>query len=413
MKRFSGLLAGAGLFTFTITGASAAHAQPNKDELWRMIQKQQKQIEMLQNKIEQTDEKAEIVADELESAKNNNAASGGFGGGWWDKTSLGGYGELHYNNFLDSDDGTDEVDFHRFVLFIGHEFTDNIRLFTELELEHSLAGEGAPGEVELEQAFIEFDLNDKHQAQAGLFLLPVGLLNETHEPNTFFGTERNPIEVNVIPTTWWEAGVGAKGELGQGFSYHVGFHSGLNTPTAGSNAFRIRSGRQKVAEAIAESGAVTGAVRYTGVPGLRLGLTGQYQSDVTQDSFSEEISATFVEAHADYKKGPWGLRALYARWDLDGAAPAALGRDEQYGFYVEPSYKFETGKGDLGVFARYNQWDNEAGSGTLSAGNNTQWDVGMNFWPHDNVVLKADLSFLEEANGDEAEILNLGVGYQF
>lgn len=412
MNKRSLLLASVSVCALNLATISTANAEPSKAEMWKMIQQQQQQIEALQKQVETTDQKTEIVAEELEEAKIVSADSN-FGGGWWEKTSLGGYGELHYNNYLNSDDGTDEIDFHRFVLFVGHEFNDDIRLFTELELEHSLSGDGKPGEVELEQAFIEFDLNDYHQAQAGLFLLPVGLLNERHEPNTFFGVERNPIEKNIIPTTWWEAGIAAKGELGDGFSYFAGLHSGLNTPTTGSNAFKIRSGRQKVAEAIAEDGAVTAALRYTGVPGLRLGLTGQYQSDVTQDTFSESTSATMFETHMDYKRGPWGLRALYARWDLDGNAAEAFGRDEQFGFYVEPSYTFGTSIGDVGVFTRYNQWDNEAGNGTLSDGEDEQWDVGMNYWPHENVVLKADIAFLDEADGTEAEILNLGVGYQF
>ena len=39
-------------------------------------------------------------------------------------------------------------------------------------------------------------------------LVPVGFLNEVHEPPTFYGVERNPVEKNVIPTTWWEGGIG-------------------------------------------------------------------------------------------------------------------------------------------------------------------------------------------------------------
>lgn len=391
--------------------ATTANAEmPSREEMWKMIQQQQKQIEALQNQVQKTDEKTERVADTLESqVPSYNAAFANTG--WWNRTSIGGYGELHYNNYLDDADGTDEVDFHRFVLFFGHEFSDRLRFFSELELEHALAGEGKPGEIELEQAFVEYDLNDRHRLQAGLFLLPVGILNETHEPNTFYGVERNPIEANIIPTTWWEAGVGARGELGNGFGYAAAVHSGLNTPTSGSNAFKIRNGRQKVADAVAKDGAVTAALTYTGMPGVEVGVSGQYQSDVTQDSFAESVSATLLEAHADLRRGPWGLRALYARWDLSGNAPKLLGRDVQEGFYVEPSYRFATAVGDMGVFTRYNYWDNEAGASNSNG--NEQWDIGLNFWPHDNVVLKADMAFLEEDNGNHSEILNLGVGYQF
>ena len=120
------------------------------------------------------------------------------------KTVIGGYGELHYNNIED----TESIDFHRFVLFFGHEFTESIRFFSEFELEHALSGDGKPGEVELEQAYIEMDLTESTTLKTGLFLVPVGIINETHEPPTFYGVERNPVEKNIIPATWWEAGAG-------------------------------------------------------------------------------------------------------------------------------------------------------------------------------------------------------------
>lgn len=413
MIRTTSLLAGASMLTLTLLGTTAAQAKmPSAEEMWQVIQEQQKQIKALKNQITRTDKKTEAVADSLDEAIEHKTSSVGTGNGWWDKTSIGGYGELHYNNRLDSS-GNDEIDFHRFVLFFGHEFTDDIRLFTELELEHALSGEGKNGAVELEQAFVEFDLNEHHKAQAGVFLLPVGLLNETHEPPTFYGAERNPVEKNIIPTTWWEGGAALKGELGDGFSYFAGLHSGLNVPTTGSNAFKIRNGRQKVSAALAEDGAVTAGLTYSGMPGVKLGLSGQYQSDITQNSFTENVSATLLEAHADIKRGPWGLRALYARWDLDGNAAKALGRDEQVGFYIEPSYRFTSNIGDMGLFARYNYWDNEAGNGTLSSGDNEQFDFGLNYWPHDHVVLKADIAFLEDTSGTDSETINLGVGYHF
>jgi phosphate-selective porin len=104
------------------------------------------------------------------------------------KVHIGGYGELHYNN-LEKPDGSEkkQLDFHRFVLFFGYDFSDSIRFHSELELEHAIAGDGQPGEIELEQAYIEFDLTENMEAKGGLFLIPVGILNETHEPTTFYG----------------------------------------------------------------------------------------------------------------------------------------------------------------------------------------------------------------------------------
>ena len=85
---------------------------------------------------------------------------------WAEKIRIGGYGELHYNT-LDGEGGAtdkDEIDFHRFVLFLGHTFNERTRFFSELEVEHSNAGEGKKGEIELEQAYVEYDLNENHRA---------------------------------------------------------------------------------------------------------------------------------------------------------------------------------------------------------------------------------------------------------
>jgi len=381
------------------SAGSTTLAAPSTEEMWEVLQKQQKKIDQLAKENKQLAEQLEISAS---MAEEKTSSKGGHGHGSKGDTTIGGYGELHYNSI----DGADnEIDFHRFVLFFGHEFNENIRFFSELELEHSLSGDGKPGEVELEQAYVEMDLNDKHAAKAGLFLMPVGIINETHEPNTFYGVERNPVEKNIIPTTWWEAGAALSGQLGEGLSYDIAYTSGLNTPTTGSKAYVIRSGRQKVAEAIANDGAITGRIKWTGVAGLELAATVQKQNNLTQGS-DADASATLFETHAVYQKGPFGLRALYAQWDVDGAGAKALGRDEQVGWYIEPAYKFNS---SWGVFARYNEWDNEAGN--AAATKKKQTDVGVNYWPHEDVVLKLDIQ--RQSGNANTDGFNLGVGYQF
>jgi hypothetical protein len=399
-----------GLFSLTalaaalLTGgaALAQDPQPSAEEMWRIIQQQQREIEELKSRQSRTDEKVEAAGDRIEEVAAKEPAGGGMVEGWWNRTSIGGYGELHYNG-----GARDEIDFHRFVLFFGHEFTKTVRFFSEVELEHSLAGDGEPGEVELEQAFVEFDLGPRIQARAGLFLLPVGILNETHEPPTFFGVERNIVETNIIPTTWWEGGVGARAILGRGFSADLAVHSGLSVDPA---TFLIRGGRQKVAEAPAEDPAVTGRIKWTGVPGVELALSAQYQDDLTQGA--QHVDAVLLETHANIRRGPWSLRALYARWDLNGDQPRAIGRDKQYGWYAEPGYIFTTSRGDVGVFARYSVVDNTAGDSADSKVRQT--DVGLNYWPHPQVVLKADYQMLDVPAGQFGDDrINLGVGFMF
>jgi phosphate-selective porin len=406
--------------------ASLAAATPTNDEIWTLLQQVQQQLsevkqqnqqltvenETLKVKVDQTEhtanaaqEAAEAVAEATESAINSVSAS---------KTTIGGYGELHYNS-LDDKNGTadkDEIDFHRFVLFFGHEFNDRLRFFSEFELEHALAGNGddKPGEVELEQAYIQYDLNDQHRVSAGLFLTPVGIINETHEPNTFYGTERNNVEKNIIPTTWWEGGAMLSGKLAEGFSYDVALTSGLDVSKDGSKtSYKIRDGRQKVAEAKAEDPAYTGRLKWTGIPGVELAASVQYQNDVTQGLDATAGSATLLETHAVIEQGAFGLRALYATWDLDGTGPAAEGYDEQTGWYIEPSYKIND---KVGVFTRYSLWDNQAGNSTDSE--YTQWDIGLNWWIDPQVVVKLDYQDQSSPAGKtELDGVNIGLGYQF
>ena len=410
----------AGITTLSLL-ASGIQAQelPSREEMWTMILKQQEEIDALKARMGMTEKKVELTETAIETTSEQIEATTTFvenlgsskspasQSGTLAKTHLGGYGELHYS-FGDKK----SADFHRWVLFVDHEFNDSMRFVSEIELEHSIAGEGKVGEMELEQAYLEFDLNETDKAKAGLFLVPVGILNETHEPATFYGVERNGVEKNIIPSTWWEGGLAYSHQNENGWAFDAALHTGLSVPTSGSKAFKIRSGRQKVGKALANDGAITSRLTYSGMPGAKFGLSAQYQQDIAQGSLAESVDATLVSANAVIEQGNFSLRALYARWDLGGMAPKANGADEQYGYYIEPSYRFTTEKGDIGFFARYSAWDTKAGNSASSK--DAFFDIGVNFWPIDNIVFKADIQFTDYANSSkDDEIVNLGVGYQF
>jgi len=413
------------LATTLMAAVSATQAAtPSNEEIWQLLQEMKQELgsvkqqnealktqnENLKQQVEATEAKAQEASDAAEAVAVASEEAIKTAAEKDSKTSIGGYGELHYNNLENQGDSSkdkDEIDFHRFVLFFNHEFNDRLRLFTELELEHSLAGEGKDGEVELEQAYIQYDMNDQHRVNAGLFLMPVGLLNETHEPNTFYGVERNSVEKNIIPTTWWEGGVMFSGELAQGFSYDVAATGGLNT-NAGKN-YAVRSGRQKVSEALADDFAYTARLKWTGIPGIELGTSVQYQEDITQSLDADAGNATLWEAHAAIQKGDFGLRTLYATWDLDGDGPKSVGADEQTGWYIEPSYKLtET----VGIFSRYSEWDNQAGNSSDSE--IEEWALGLNWWLDPQVAVKVDYQDQDAENeDDEFDGFNVGIGYQF
>ncbi len=398
--------------------ALASHAQQAPttiEELWEIVQRQQAEIDELREalgearqdvadaneRIVETEARVDATGDYVETLAVADTGA--------QKTNIGGYGELHYNN-VSSDAGDEkEIDFHRFVLFVNHEFTDRVRFFSELELEHSLAGDGAPGEVELEQAYVEYALTDATFARTGLFLLPLGILNETHEPTTFYGVERNDVESIIIPSTWWEAGAGLNGRLANGLSWDLGLHSGLAMPTTGGSAFRVRSGRQKVAEAIANDWAYTARLKYTGMRGLELAASYQYQADPSQVPGDGLDTGQLLTAHAIFQRGGFGLRALYAGWRFDGFAVEAAGADEQDGWYVEPSYRLSE---RWGVFARYEDVDAARDQDKF-----TQNAFGINYWPVPGVVLKIDYRTrdhsLSALADEDFDAIGLGFGYSF
>jgi hypothetical protein len=404
-----------GAVLFLASTAVAKDTPPSLEEMWSIIQQQQAQIEALQAELAETREGVDATNEKVADSEARIEATGDFVESLAavdaapSKSSISGYGELHYNNISADSGDKEEIDFHRFVLFFGHEFTDRIRFFSEFELEHSLAGDGKPGEVELEQAYVEYALGDDIHAKTGLFLIPVGILNETHEPPTFYGVERNDVESIIIPSTWWEAGVGIRGSLQSGLSWDAALHSGLAMPTSGGNAFRVRSGRQKVAEAMASDPAATFRLRYTGVPGLELSASYQYQSDASQVAGDGLDAGQLFTAHAIYQRDRFGLRALYGQWNFDGAAVEAADADRQTGWFIEPNFRL-TDK--WGVYARYEDVDAARQQDRFS-----QHEFGFNYWPTEGVVLKMDFRSREfdlPALADsDFDAIDLGFGYNF
>ena len=379
---------------FGILASQTAFASDETQELRKVIEQQQKVLKDLERRLDATEQRVEKTADVVDAAAESKSA-----------TTLGGYGELHYNNITDNQSGKDKkaIDFHRFVLFVGHEFSESTRFFSELEVEHSISGDGKKGEVELEQAYIEHDFNQMLTGKAGLFLMPVGIINETHEPPAFYGVERNPVEKNILPATWWEAGAALNVKAAPGLAFDGAITSGLYV----DETYSIRGGRQKVSKAKADDLAYTARVKYTASPGLELAATAQYQSDLTQGAGGvDTASAVMLTAHVIYSIQDFTVKALYAQWDIDGKEAEALGRDDQNGWYIEPAYRFNE---SFGVFARYNEYDNNAGNSDDTK--ITQTNVGINYWLHENVVFKADFEKLGGAKDSDG--FNLGIGYQF
>ena len=106
--------------------------------------------------------------------------------------SIGGYGEMTYNN---PDSGSSELDVQRLVILFAYKFDDRVSFFAEIEFEHVK-------EVYVEQAFLNYGVSDNFSIKGGLLLVPMGIINEYHEPTTYNGVERPSLNNKLVPTTW-------------------------------------------------------------------------------------------------------------------------------------------------------------------------------------------------------------------
>ena len=156
---------------------------------------------------------------------------------------ISGYMDFHFNKG-EAEDGV--LDFHRFVLIVNHSFSPRIRFVAELELEHAFVeGLEERGELELEQAYVDFLMARSFNVRAGMLLVPMGIINERHEPPVFQGVERPFVDTVIIPSTWFENGAGVFGEVGRGFRYRAYVMAPLNALELADEG--IRNGRTRLA----------------------------------------------------------------------------------------------------------------------------------------------------------------------
>src|SRR3989475_2400126 len=240
-----------------------------------------------------------------------------------ERTTVGGYGEVHYTNSTGPRTPA-VVNLARFVVYLAHSFDERLAFRSELEVEDAkIEGGRAGGEVAREQAYLDYRLADWITLRTGLVLPPVGIINETHEPPTFNGVDRPGFDHDVIPTTWREIGVGAVGTVpgGSGLAYRVYLANGLRADglSAGEG---IREGRQEGREASFANPSMTGRLEWAR-PGVKIG--GSFWYGGTADTNSAVGTGTFgapvalLSADARYDSGPFAVRALLAPTRVSGA----------------------------------------------------------------------------------------------
>jgi hypothetical protein len=403
-----------------------------------------------EDRIAELERKVEVLTDELERTRAETAgvedlpleSAYGLGPGasrvygLTSGLSLGGYAEGRYTAFVaDKGDKSNQIDFLRFVLYAGYKFTDSIIFNSEIEIEHATTGED--GSVSVEFATLDFLLADWANARLGLMLIPMGFVNEIHEPPFFFGTHRPELERRIIPSTWRENGAGFFGSLlGEQIEYKLYAVNGFDA--TGYKASGLRGGRQKGSKALAEDFAMVGRVDWRPLPQLLLGgsgyvgNSGQNQTDPTTGLALPEALTAIWEVHAQYRARGLHLRGIFTQATVDdasqlnvaiGNAPGGSGvAEEMLGAYAEIAYDVwqwisPGSEKTLEPFYRYEWVDTQQGvaSGYVrdESLRNQIHTAGLSFKPIPNVVLKADYRNVSAQQGLPADEVNLGIGLVF
>ena len=342
-----------------------------------------------------------------------------------------GYGQIDYARPTDNPSDTTAT-VSRFVVGMSNQFDERTRLVSEVEIENTISSAEDPGEVEVEQLYVERRIDDAMFGKLGLFLIPSGLLNENHEPTTFYGVLRNRVETAIIPTTWREGGALVQGTTEWGLRWDVGVTTGFDLSKwdpASPEGLESPLGSIHPELALAKASDLSGiaAANYTGVPGLRLGAS-IFSGDASQGQpgFDDNV-VTLWEAHGTWTPGRFEFAALYANGHISNTAKVnatfvgnpTLIPEDFFGWYVQAAYHlldWETGS--LRPFTRFERVNTASNYASIAPGltpsDASDQDIittGVNFLFASSVVLKADYQHFD---GDsESNQINLGLGYQF
>jgi len=355
------------------------------------------------------------------------------------KLHFGGYGQIDYNQPLDKDYYRNgKLDVHRLILFAGYKFNDRTKFITEIEFEHV-------SEVYIEQAYLDYQLFDNMSVKGGLLLIPMGIINEYHEPPSFNGVERPNIDKVIVPTTWREIGLGVDGRINPAsLRYQLYLVNGFNGYDGdgvfkGSNG--LRSGRQKGAESYISSPNISAKIDYSGISGLKLGLSGYFgksqstlyngldKNDAVAKSIADSSVIGINMIGLDYRYSFSGFHTrgqlVYGKFsnvdEYNNFTNSDLG-ESILGYYAEISYdifqKNASINNELTPFFRFEQYNTHHSviSGMIQ---NETYDItelifGFAFKMDRGAAFKVDYQmYRNTGESNFNSILNMGIGVWF
>jgi len=359
------------------------------------------------------------------------------------RITIGGYAQIDYNQPFSSDRRYNGIlDVHRLVMLFGYNFNSRTQFITEIEYEHI-------SEVYIEQAFLQYRILPWLNFRGGLMLIPMGIVNEYHEPPTYNGVERPVIDNVIAPTTWRELGFGFTGNFYQSdLRYQLYLVNGFNGyDTKGVVTGRgLRSVRQKGAESYISAPNLSAKVEYYGIRGLNVGVSGYFgdtQSKLYNNldtanpgalakADSSVVGISMMGADARYSikglqlRGQYYYTSLsntleYNKFTRTSGTPNDVAKS-MMGYYVEAAYNLfqtvESVRTELIPFIRYEEYNTHHKVDALitakPAYHNKIWIGGLGWKITPGAVLKADIQFQKNMATDKfAKTFNAGIGIMF
>jgi hypothetical protein len=355
------------------------------------------------------------------------------------KLMLGGYAQIEYKQpLINSEFNNGKLDIHRMVVLLGYKFNDKISFMSEIEIEHA-------SEVYLEQAYLNYRFKEWLQLRAGLVLIPMGIINENHEPPTFNGVLRPSVDYYIVPTTWREIGFGFTGRIRQASLnytiYVINGVVGYNGDAKLNGKYGIRKGRQKGISSIIGSPSLTGRVEYFGLKNLKIGLSGFSGSTQTtlnkglskddqagidaRDSSIVDMGMLGLDAQYSIAGFRFRVQYTYATFANSAAYNEFTGSDlgkSMMGYYIEAAYNVldlvKSTDHELIPFVRYENYNTQQKIDDPlklnDAYHREELTAGLGWKPISNVALKADYQLIRQKSESVfSGIINIGVGLMF
>lgn len=346
--------------------------------------------------------------------------------------SIGGYGEVRFQHDPKKDDIFDAL---RAVLYVGYKFSDKWLLNSEFEFEH-----GGQSNVYVEFLNLDYLHSEALNFRVGLILLPMGFVNQLHEPTFYYGASRPEVELTIIPTTWRENGAGFFGRLNSRITYQVYAVTSLQGKKFNASGFR--GGRQKGFKSLANDWSFVFRTDFEAARGLDLGASVYYgnqgQGQELENIKVGSLTTTIYEIHAEYKLHGITARALFSQAFVDNPNALNAGIEKitpmvstgylaetLLGGYVEVAYDVlplllpET-RMSLEPFFRYERLDTQASMQGDTYARSLEFDqhiytTGLQYKPIPQVVFKLDYRRAVQESGGAllSEQVQFGAGYVF